>query len=156
MDLRQSEAAEMGMAKRKLTQGWINKLRPDGDGDEVIWDEGQERFGIRVKKGRISYMVQYRPAMKAKGVAAKSRRYTVGQHPTWTLEAAREEGRRLLREADSGRDPLQERREAESAVTMRALVDEYHQGGKGPDPEQGEAAQASHTSHRQSPPSSYR
>jgi hypothetical protein len=98
------------MAQQKLTQGWINKLKPDGSADLIYWDEGLGRFGVRVKRGRISYMVQYRPAMKAKGVSAKSRRYTIGQHPTWTLDEAREEGKRLLREADSGRDPLQERR----------------------------------------------
>lgn len=31
------------MAKQKLTQGWINKLKPDGDGDAIYWEEGQER-----------------------------------------------------------------------------------------------------------------
>ena len=113
---------------RKFTRDWLEKthkrLKAKPATDEVIFDAAMPRFGVRLKGRSISFLVQYRQQLKGGG-QSPSRRYGIGKYPLWDLDKARERARHLLTEADSGRDPLQARIEAEKAPTMRQLVAEY-------------------------------
>jgi hypothetical protein len=101
----------------KLTQRSIDALRP---GEAVHWDVAIPRFGLRVKPtGVKSYLIQYR---NPQGV---SKRLTIGQHGTWTPELARERAKELLRQVDTGNDPVEARQEDREVLTVEQLCREY-------------------------------
>lgn len=93
-------------------------------GDEVIWDAAFPRFGIRLKGKRLTFIIQYR-VRHLSGLESESRRLWLGAYPAWDLETARDKAGELLRLADSGTCPKQQRIEAETAITVGQLADEY-------------------------------
>jgi integrase len=67
----------------KLTQGNIAKIRREaGDKDYIEWDEALPGFGLRVRDGRCTWIVQYK-------IGAKHRRVTLGSTEMLTAEEAR-------------------------------------------------------------------
>ena len=67
----------------KLTQGNIVKVRREaGDKDYIEWDEALPGFGLRVRDGRCTWIVQYK-------IGAKHRRVTLGSTEMLTAEEAR-------------------------------------------------------------------
>lgn len=56
-------------------------------------------FGLQVREnGRKTFTLDYT-------FEGRRRRYFIGDHPTWSVNAARDEARHLKREIDTGRDP---------------------------------------------------
>jgi integrase len=98
------------MAKRKLTDGFVEGLAADGR-DQVIWDAELARFGLRLTPaGKRIYLVQYR-AKPAPGVASTTRKVTIGEHDgrLWNVTKARAQARKVLGAVDAGGDPVAER-----------------------------------------------
>jgi integrase len=91
----------------------------DGKLYAIVYDTDVKGFGLRITKaGARAFVLNYR----AKGI---ERRYTIGAHPDWKVNAAREEAKRLKREIDRGRDPMEERHEEWAAPTVAELCDRY-------------------------------
>jgi integrase len=68
--------------------------------------------------GTKSFLFIYR-------IHGRERRLTIGQFPTWSIEAARERAKELRRIVDQGRDPQEEKREARNAPTIKDLIARY-------------------------------
>jgi integrase len=112
-------------SKSKLTDGragTIAKMDAPATGQRFIFDDHRDAprgFALRVtaaggKAFVLSYTFEGRP-----------RRKTVGDWPTWSLEAARLEAQRLIREIQTGTDPLEEKRRRRSEPTVAAIAEEW-------------------------------
>jgi integrase len=78
-------------------------------------------FGVRVTAAGVrSFVMNY-------SVARRERRYTIGQHPDWSVLRAVKEARDLRQRIDRGEDPLDGRRKQETATatTLKAIAEEY-------------------------------
>jgi integrase len=85
----------------------------------ITWDDTDKGFMLRVySTGTRSFCLGYR-------VGYRERRLTIGNWPTWSVDAARERARELRRGVDIGRDPLAEKRERREAPTMQDLANRY-------------------------------
>ncbi len=115
---------------KRATDRLIDKLvqtlpLPD-KGATITYDAEVPGFGIRVTaNGARSFVLNYM-------TAGRERRMTIGQFPTWSSTAAREEARTLRRKVDSGIDPMAERKAQDaaamaerSAPTMEELFARY-------------------------------
>ncbi len=103
----------------KLTKRLIDNLTNDG-GDRIEWDTELRGFGVRVTpKGVKSFVIQYRNA------SGRSRRHTIGQFGTWTVDEARTEARSLLVAVDKGNDPAEDKRLRREAPTVSDLMGRY-------------------------------
>src|SRR5271166_6044783 len=109
----------------KLTEKVVEKATVPAKGAVTLWDTEVKGFGLRVfaptprhPEGARSYFINYRSA----GV---QRRHTIGNHPTWSALAAREEAKALRRRIDRGEDPARDKREAREAPTVNDLAERY-------------------------------
>lgn len=113
------------MATGKITKRSVDDLKP-GERDVFLWDTETAGFGLKLTpKGKRIYIVQYR---LHGGRAAKVKRFTIGNHGTWTPDTARKEAERLLRLVAQGTDPLTERdrmRDEASTLAFSAYADRY-------------------------------
>lgn len=76
-------------------------------------------FGVRVTaNGRRAFVMNYR-------VNGLERRYTIGEHGTWSVIAALREGRDLRKRIDKGDDPLAQRTEKRDAATLKELCQQF-------------------------------
>ncbi|MGG7644490.1 tyrosine-type recombinase/integrase [Rhodovulum sp. YNF3179] len=109
----------------KLTDGKagnIAKAEPPAKGQRLIFDQHRDAprgFALRITAaGGKAFILRYR-------IDGRERRKTIGQWPTWGLEAAREEARKLLVEIDRGRDPLEEARRRKAELLVKDLAAEW-------------------------------
>src|SRR6266536_3755789 len=106
----------------KLTHERILKTQPPEKGSRLIFDAGPDRvrgFGCRIfANGVRSFVLVYR-------VNGVQHRTTIGQHPTWSVQAARLRAKELRQQVDAGRDPAKEKREARDAPTVADLISRY-------------------------------
>jgi integrase len=70
-------------------------------------------------KGAKAFVLNYRTR------SGRERRITIGRHPAWSVSAAREEAKELLRRIDRGEDPLGKRIEDRIAPTVAELAKRY-------------------------------
>jgi integrase len=99
---------------RDLTSPDRNRIVYDGDHAKAV-----KGFGLRITRaGAKSWVLNYRAA----GV---ERRLTIGSYPDWKAGPARDEGARLKRLVDQGRDPMKERHEERAAPTVADLAKRY-------------------------------
>jgi hypothetical protein len=71
------------MEKRKLTSASVGDLRlPDGKDDYIFWDSEVPGFGVRLRPGKATWIIQYR-------VGVKQRRHTLGDVKTLNGDKAR-------------------------------------------------------------------
>ena len=106
----------------KLTKGAVAALTSDKP-DQVFWDDELPGFGVRLRDGKKSWLLQYR----ANG---KSRREKLGDIRQVAIEAARSIARQRFAAIELGRDPSAERTEAKAAaaapvLTFGAVADRY-------------------------------
>jgi integrase len=116
----------------KLTDKWITEqvrglsrgLSPEAVG-RLTFDTEITGFGIRWLKptdrhptGSRSFFVNY-------WIDGREKRFTIGVHPEWSVEAARAEAKELRRRIDRGEDPTKERKDRREAPTVRDLADRY-------------------------------
>jgi integrase len=105
----------------KLTRRFVEAVQAPATGSAPIWDDDRKAkgFGLRVyASGAKSFFINYR-------VDGRERRFTIGDFPTWSVEAAREEARDLRKRIDKGHDPAGEKRERREAPTIQDLIDRY-------------------------------
>ena len=105
----------------KLTDADVKKLPLPATGNHITYDALVKGFGVRVTaNGARSFVLNYR--VRASG---QEKRITIGQFPTWTVAAAREEAKRLRREIDHGADPLGELETERKAETVADLAQRF-------------------------------
>lgn len=103
----------------KLTERFARAARAEGRKSPIFYDDEVIGFGLQVRhNGRKTFTVDYT-------FEGRRRRYFIGDHPGWTVAAARDEARRLKREIDGGIDPLDRRDERWAAPTVADLVERY-------------------------------
>ena len=116
----------------KLTDKWLSEqVREQARGrspsalGRTTWDSEITGFGLRWLKptdhhptGSRSFFVNYR-------IDGREKRFTIGSHPDWTVEAARAEAKELRRRVDRGDDPAKERKDRREAPTVRDLANRY-------------------------------
>lgn len=113
------------MTVAKLTDGksgTIAKAETPEEGQRFIWDDHRDAprgFALRITAaGGKAFVLQY-------AAEGKQRRKTIGDWPTWTLEAARAEARELAQKIDKGDDPLEAKRRRKAEPTMADLAGEW-------------------------------
>ena len=95
--------------KAKLSERVV-KAAEIGSRKYVLFDEDTPGFGLCVyTTGRKGFVLIYR-------IAGQQKRFTIGVWPTWSVTAARDEAKRLIREIDRGEDPLDTRKAARGVV----------------------------------------
>ena len=103
----------------KLSDAIVRKLPTPPSGNKITYDGEVKGFGCRVTAaGAKAFIVNYR-------AAGRERRFTIGSYPDWSVNAARDEAKRLKREVDQGRDPMAERTTEREAPTVNRLCDLY-------------------------------
>jgi hypothetical protein len=109
----------------KLTKRAVDAA-PSGTKDAFLWDNEVRGFGLKVTPaGKRIYILQTR-------LRGRLRRFTIGTHGSpWTPDLARERAHDLLGSIVRGVDPLDEKREANSDLSMADLCDLYLREGCG-------------------------
>ncbi len=107
----------------KLSAARVKALAPPESGNRIYYDgtgEGAVRgFGLRITAaGARAFILTYR-------IRGRQRRYTIGDWPSWTVVAARDEAKRLKREISLGRDPMGDKDAERGAPTVADLCDRY-------------------------------
>jgi integrase len=94
-------------------------------GRKLLYDTEVKGFAAAIyaptrrnRLGNRSFLLDYR-------IAGISRFYTIGNRPTWTVDAARTEARELRRRVDRGEDIAEEKRERRDAPTVADLIERY-------------------------------
>lgn len=104
--------------KAKLSERVV-KAAEIGSRKYVLFDEDTPGFGLCVyTTGRKGFVLIYR-------IAGQQKRFTIGVWPTWSVTAARDEAKRLIREIDRGEDPLDTRKAARGAPTVKELAERF-------------------------------
>ena len=105
--------------RQRLTDSIIKTLPAPASSNRITYDAEMPGFGVRVTAaGARAFVLNYR-------AGGRERRITIGQHPAWSVKAARDEAKRLRREIDSGRDPLAEEQAEREAPTVASLCQRY-------------------------------
>jgi len=100
----------MSTFRRKLTDAYVAAIKPPKAGQDEHFDKLLPAFAVRVgKSGAKAFVLFYRHG-------GKVRRYTLGRYPVLKLAEAREKGRLALQDAAAGKDPANDRREAEATI----------------------------------------
>jgi integrase len=123
----------------KITKRTVDAARcPSGVEREYLWDSDVKGFGLMLtSRGTKSYVLQYRTP------EGRSRRVTIGRHGSpWTAEDARQRALEMLRDAHKGRDPLETKAQARSALTVAQLADLYLDEGMAEKPNKKESSWA--------------
>src|SRR5262245_6880791 len=98
----------------KLTDKIVAALPRPATGNKLYFDTETKGFAARVTaNGARAFVLTYR--RKGDGV---QKRWTIGDFPDWTAEAARKEAQRLKVLIDNGGDPVGEFRLARGAPTV--------------------------------------
>jgi integrase len=105
----------------KLTNANTERLKlPPKKTDFIYWDDELPRFGLRLRGGARTWIVQYR-------TETGQRREKVGTPAALNADAARKKARQILARVQLGHDPVAEKieRKAQAAVTFGAVVARY-------------------------------
>jgi integrase len=111
------------MDKLVVTDKLVKGLTPPESGNTVTYDgtapDAIRGFGVRITaNGARSFILNFR-------LHGTEYRHTIGAYPTWTVQAAREEAKRLRKEIDKGINPVLVRREQREAETVKQLAQRY-------------------------------
>jgi integrase len=91
-------------------------------GQRFIFDDHRDAprgFGLRITQaGGKAFILKYT-------IDGRERRKTIGDWPTWSLEAARAEAQDLLRAINKGNDPLEAKRRRKGEPTVSELAAEW-------------------------------
>lgn len=101
---------------------YLDQVQPPETGQRFLFDDHRDAprgFGFRVTQaGGRAFILQYM-------VDGRQRRKTIGDYPTWTLEAARAEARELVQRIAKGNDPLEEKRRRRAEPLVKELATEW-------------------------------
>lgn len=109
----------------KLTDGkagTIAKAELPANGQRFIFDDHRDAprgFALRITSaGGKAFVLSYT-------VDGRQRRKTLGDWPTWSLEAARAEAQELVRAINKGADPLEAKRRRKDEPTVTELAADW-------------------------------
>lgn len=109
----------------KLTDGKagsIAKAELPAKGQRFIFDDHRDAprgFALRITSaGGKAFVLAY-------SVDGRQRRKTIGEWPTWSLEAARLEAQDLTRQISKGADPLEAKRRRKAEPTVKELAEDW-------------------------------
>lgn len=108
----------------RFTDAYVRRLTlPVGKTDHIAWDPDLPGFGVRLRPGRTSYVVQYR-------VGADQRRKSLGDVRKVNVDDARSIARKRFAQVELGIDPdaEEDKRRAEQEAdgrTFERLVEMY-------------------------------
>jgi integrase len=95
----------------------------DESAERFLWDNQIRGFGLRLRGGRATYVLQYRTA------ARKGRRVTLGDQAVLSAEQARDYARELLVQVRRGGDPAADkqaqRRIKQGKDTVAVIISEF-------------------------------
>ncbi len=113
----EQEQSKQGRLTKRLTKTVVEALGLN----ERVWDSVVTGFYARRQKGpALTYALLYRTT------EGRERWYTIGRHGSpWTVDAARQEAKRLLGAAASGGDPAADKQAKRNAETVAELCDQY-------------------------------
>lgn len=101
---------------------YLDQVEPPEAGQRFYFDNHRDAprgFGLRVTKaGGRAFILQYT-------VEGRQRRKTIGDYPTWTLEAARATARELVQRIAKGSDPLEEKRRRRAEPLVKDLATDW-------------------------------
>lgn len=107
----------------RLTDAAIRKLDPPRKGRRLVFDDHKQApkgFGVRVTAaGKRAFVLRY---LTPEG---KDRLLTIGDHPTWSVAAARKRAADLRREVDGGTDLLEQRRQEKAEPTVADTAERF-------------------------------
>ena len=102
-----------------LTERTIRSLKPPKSGSHIIVDREVPGFGVRItSSGIVAFVLSY-------WLHGRKTRYAFGRWPEMSLQAAREEALTLRNEIRQGKDPLEQKRQQNSAPTVNDLTKQY-------------------------------
>jgi integrase len=100
-----------------LTKRAVDAAKPGA----VLWDGEVRGFGLRVREKSRVYVLKV-----AAGRRGRGRWITIGKHGSpWTVEAARDEAKKLLGLVAAGDDPATAKAKAKGLPTMAELAKRY-------------------------------
>ena len=103
----------------KLTKTSVTKFKAC-DKDQFIWEESLPGFGVRAKSsGRKTYILQYRNKY------GRSRRMTLSNAASITLDQARKMAREYLSEISEGEAPLTNNQSLKSSPTIEQTIERF-------------------------------
>jgi hypothetical protein len=113
----EQEQSKQGRLMKRLTKTVVEALGLN----ERVWDSVVTGFYARRQKGpALTYALLYRTT------EGRERWYTIGRHGSpWTVDAARQEAKRLLGAAASGGDPSADKQAKRNAETVAELCNQY-------------------------------
>ena len=108
------------MASKRITDQIVRDLAiPPPSKQAIIRDNSVGGFAVRkTATGCTAFIFNY-------AVNGRERRCTIGQYPAWSVQAAREEAKRLRRMVDVGDDPLELRTTARHEPTLSQFWQTY-------------------------------
>jgi integrase len=108
------------MPQGRVTKRAVDALAcPPGKDREFLWDDALAGFGVAAfPAGRKVYVAQYRQH-------GRSRRITIGEHGRLTPDEARAQAKKLLGAAETGKDPIEERRAARAVRTFSEIAEDF-------------------------------
>jgi integrase len=102
--------------------GVVAKAIAPEKGQRFIYDDHRDAprgFGLRITSaGGKAFILSYT-------VEGRKRRKTIGDWPTWSLEAARIEARELVQKINTGVDPLEDARRRKAEPSIRDLAADW-------------------------------
>lgn len=105
--------------KTRITEKLVKELASPEKGNVITYDDLIKGFGIRITKaGTKSFILNY-------VIHGRERRFTIGQHPAWSVTAARIKASELKRQVDNGGDPLGFRENERTAASVKELWIEF-------------------------------
>ena len=106
----------------KLTKRSVDAARPRAARYE-LWDADLKGFGLRVEPSGIkTFIVRYRPGG---GRTAPKRFMSLGRLGAVTPDVARQNARKLLGAAASGKDPAADKKRQRGMLTVGALAERF-------------------------------
>lgn len=106
-----------------LTDATVKKTPPPEKGRKLIFDSHRDAprgFGLRITAGGGRAFV-----LRYQSKDGRDRLMTIGEHPTWSLKAARQQAGEWRREIDNGVDVLEQRRREKAEPTVAEAVKSY-------------------------------
>jgi integrase len=107
--------------KKLLTDTSVAGLSlPNGKDDHIVWDSKVPGFGVRLRPGKTTWIIQYR-------IGVRQRRLTLGDVQTINADKARNAAKDRLAAIRLGNDPQADKIEArtKSAITLGSEIEIY-------------------------------
>ena len=98
----------------KLTKAAVAALTTEKP-DQVFWDDDTRGFGVRIRAGKKTWLIQYR-------IGLQQRRESLGNIGKVSLKDARRIARARFAQIELGQDPVADKAEARAAATKAALT----------------------------------